>query len=259
MLAYRYFLALSLVCLLAAVTAYALDNDDSPGTLLPTGKRITPLAVPHSTLQLLNPGLKDFPKFVAGQAMTTVIGPDSKTLLVLTSGYNRNSDPKGKQIDADSNEYIFVYDVASGWPKQTQVLQVPDSFAGIAFSHDGEHFYVSGGKDDNLHTYSRKGNKWQEDGKPVSLNHAAGLGFHATGDPLASGGVAVAPDGKTAIVANIYNDSLTFVDLVSRGLRAELDLRPGKSNPRDTGVAGGEYPFWITVTGNGDRVCLQPA
>jgi YVTN family beta-propeller protein len=250
MYVYRRILALSLLCLLPALSAHPLDDDDSPGTLLPTGKRITPLAVPHSKLQFLNPSLKDFPRFLAGQAMTTVISPDSKTLLLLTSGYNRNNNPAGKQIEADSNEYVFAYDITSGPPKPTQVLQVPDTFAGIVFSHDGTHFYVSGGKDDNLHIYSRKNGLWQEDGTPIAMNHKWGLGFHPTGDPLAAGGVAVSPDGKVAIVANIYNDSLTFIDLVSRSIRAELDLRPGKINPRDHGVAGGEYPFWVTITNN---------
>jgi len=30
----------------------------------------------------------------------------------------------------------------------------------------------------------------------------------------------------------------------------ELDLRPGKNNSADSGVAGGEYPFWVSVKGN---------
>jgi YVTN family beta-propeller protein len=230
-----------------------LDDDDDAGAMLPTGKRITPLAVPRSTLLLLNPGLADFPGFLAGQAMSTVVSPDAKTLLLLTSGYNRVNDPQGKQIDSASEEYVFVYDIGSGFPKQIQVLKVPNTFAGIAFSADGDRFYVSGGKDDNLHIFSRSATSWQEDGPPVALKHTSGLGFHLTGDPLASGGVAVSPDGKTAVVANIYNDSLTFVDLVARSVSAELDLRPGKNNPRDHGVPGGQYPFWVTIT-NGSTV-----
>ena len=31
----------------------------------------------------------------------------------------------------------------------------------------------------------------------------------------------------------------------------ELDLRPGKSNPAQSGVPGGEYPFWVVVKGTG--------
>jgi len=240
-----------LLVLLASGSAFShsLDDDDAP-VRLPSGKQITPLSSPHSRLQYLNPGLPDFPNYIAGQPMSTVVSPDAKTLLLLTSGFNRINDTAGKVIEAASQEYVFVFDISAGFPKQTQVLKVPNTFAGICFSADGEHFYVSGGKDDNLHTFSRAATGWQEDGSPIPFGHKSGLGFHPTGDPLASGGVSVSPDGKTAIIANIYNDSLTFVDLPARSVKAELDLRPGKNNPRDRGVPGGEYPFWVTITSN---------
>jgi YVTN family beta-propeller protein len=241
---------LSLLLVFTSASSHAFDDDDVKPTRLPTGKQITPLSAPGSKLQNLNPGLPDFPHFIAGQAMSTVISPDAKTLLVLTSGFNRINDTTGKVIESASEEYIFVYDISAGFPKQSQVLKVPNTFAGICFSADGSHFYVSGGKDDNLHIYSRAAGAWQEDGTAIPFNHKSGLGFHATGEPLASGGVAVSPDGKTAIVANIYNDSLTFLDLTTRAVKAELDLRPGKINPRDRGIPGGEYPFWVTITSN---------
>ena len=232
----------------ATVTQGFREDQDGAGTLLPTGKRITPLAVPGSKIQSLNPGLPDFPAFVAGQAMTTVLSPDAKTLLLLTSGYNRINDTSGKSIGSASEEYVFVYDISSGFPKQIQVLKVPNTFAGIAFSPDGRRFYVSGGKDDNLHTFGLKAGGWQEEGEPVSLGHKSGLGFHPTGNPLASGGVAISPEGRTAVVADVYNDSLSFVDLLDHRVRFELDLRPGKNDPRDHSVAGGEYPFWLQMT-----------
>ncbi len=241
-------MALLTVC--GAAHSAVDQNDASLSPLLPTGKRITPLANPRSKLQLLNPGLPDFPNFVAGQALSTVTSPDSKTLLLLTSGFNRNNDEKGKAIPDASEEYVFVFDISAGFPKQTEVLKVPDTFAGIAFLADGEHFYVSGGKDDNLHTFSRVSNHWREDGPAIPFGHKGGLGFNPKGEAMASAGVAVTPDGKTAIVANVNNDSLTFVDLPSRSVRSELDLRPGKSNPSQRGVPGGQYPFWVTVTGN---------
>jgi YVTN family beta-propeller protein len=232
------------------ISAAALDDDDAPPARLPTGKQVTPLACPHSKLEYLNPGLPDFPNFLAGQALSTVLSPDSKTLLVLTSGFNRINDSTEKPIPSASEEYVFIYDITAGFPKQTQVIKVPNTFAGICFSSDGTHFYVSGGKDDNLHIFTPTAGNWTEDGTPIPFNHKFGLGFHPTGDPLASGGVAVSPDSKTAIVANIYNDSVTILDLPTRTIRAELDLRPGKNNPKDHGIPGGEYPFWVTITSN---------
>jgi hypothetical protein len=53
-----------------------------------TGQRITPTAPANSGFVPLNPGLSDNPTYTAGQAATSVISPDGKTLLVLVSGYN---------------------------------------------------------------------------------------------------------------------------------------------------------------------------
>ncbi len=227
----------------------ASDNDDQAAVLLPTGKRITPLAAPGATLQSLNPDLPAFPHYLAGQAMSTAIGPDKKTLLVLTSGFNRINGPDGKPIPSASNEYVFVYDVSAHTPHKTQVLQVPDTFAGLAFSPGGDRFYVSGGKDDNVHTYSLHSADWQEDLPPIPLGHTSGLGLTPGKEPLAAGGLAVSDDGKTLLIANIYNDSVSFIDLPSRRVVRELDLRPGKILGSAHGVPGGEYPFWILTHG----------
>jgi hypothetical protein len=61
----------------------------SYGQFLPnTGQQITPLAPPDATFVPLITGLADNPDRQASQAATSVISPDGKTLLVLTSGYN---------------------------------------------------------------------------------------------------------------------------------------------------------------------------
>src|SRR5438309_7832143 len=78
---------------------------------LPTGMSITPLAARGSTLQPLNPGLPDLPDFTVDHPMSTAVSPDGSTLLILTSGYNRNNDVKGKPIPAQTSEYIFVFDI----------------------------------------------------------------------------------------------------------------------------------------------------
>ncbi|MBV8352127.1 MAG: phosphoesterase, partial [Verrucomicrobia bacterium] len=158
---------------------------------LPTGKQITPMAVPGSTFQLLNPGLTGFPGFVASGAISTAVSPDQSTLLVLTSGYNLMFGPDGKPRREDSQEYIFIYDLSSTSPLQRQVLKVPNTFAGLAFDPQGKGFYVSGGKDDNVHTYSRQEDGiWSESGTPISLGHTAGLGLLRE-PALVAGGLAV--------------------------------------------------------------------
>jgi hypothetical protein len=65
-----------------------------------------------------------------------------------TSGANA-----GSQNNADSTEYVFVYDISSLKPVQKQVIRVPNTYAGIAFNPNGSEFYVPGGVDDDVHIY----------------------------------------------------------------------------------------------------------
>ena len=227
----------------------AKGDDDDRAQMLPTGKRVTPLASPRAEFQSLDPKLKDFPAYSAGQAISTAMSPDKRTLLVLTSGYNRVNGSDGKPVSSASNEYVFVYDATGNAPKVRQVLEIPNTFAGIAFAPDGKRFYVSGGVDDNVHFFEcGPEGSWSESGAPVKLGHAGSLGLNPSKESLAAGGVAVTADGKSLLVTNVYNDSVSVIDLQQRRLSGELDLRPGKSSPAKKGVPGGEYPFWIVAT-----------
>jgi YVTN family beta-propeller protein len=222
-----------------------------PYSLLPTGKRITPTAAPGAHLEALNPGLTKFPNFVVGQAITTAVSPDEKTLLILTSGFNRINGADGKPIPDASCEYVFVYDIGHTEPQRVQVVKVQDTFAGIAFSPDSKQFYVSGGKDDNVHIFSLGANhQWSENGEPIGLGHSSGLGLQIGKEPLVAGGLAVTQNGEKLVVANVYNDSVSVVDLPGHRVSAEIDLRPGKIDAANAGVPGGEYPFWVSIKGN---------
>jgi YVTN family beta-propeller protein len=217
--------------------------------VLPTGMTITPMATPGAAYVALNPGLADFPDYVAGQPQTTAMSPDGKTLLVLTSGYNRMDDVSGRRAKKDSNEYVFVFDISRGQPEKTQTLQVPDTFNAIVWNPNGEEFYVSGGVDDDVHVFAKEDGKWGEAGEPIKLGHKKGLGI---GEKPMAAGVAVTADGKKLLVANFENDSMSVVDLGTRAKTAELDLRPGG------GVAGGEFPFWIVTKGNDEAYVSSP-
>jgi hypothetical protein len=92
------------------------QNPTASGELLPTGARITPEAAEEAIFQPLNPDLPTHPDFLAGQAVTTTVSPDGHTLLILTSGYNRNYAPTGQSIPEESNEYVFVYDISGNVP-----------------------------------------------------------------------------------------------------------------------------------------------
>ena len=240
------------VAAMLAIASLANTGQASPvPTFLPTGLNITPTAAPGSDYEPLNPKLSDFPHIIASGALSTVKSPDGKTLLVLVSGYNSLSDKSGKTIPADSNEYIFVFDITSGKPVEKQIIQIPNSFVGIVFDPSGQNFYVGGGVDDDIHQYSLTGGKWAENGKPISLNHNGISNALFPKDIGAlTAGIDITQDGSKLIVANLENDSISIIDLASRKVVKEFDLRPGKIDPAKSGVPGGEYPLWVTIKGN---------
>jgi len=232
---------------------------------LPTGDFITPTAAPGSSLTVLNPGIPEVPNFLADHAASTVTSPDRKTLLVLTSGYNEtnyipNTAPSpgniGYEVPSESGEWVFVYDISgNSAPVQKQVLRIPNSFSGIAFNPNGTEFYVGGGQDDDVHVFDLSGGAWAEatsttdagTASPIALGHTAGLGLENYPE---TAGLAVTSDGTKVVIANYENDSISVVTLATHAV-VDLDLRPGKAatNPQP-GVAGGEYPFWVTVKGS---------
>jgi YVTN family beta-propeller protein len=228
----------------------------SHGQVLPnTGQRITPLAPTNAAFVPLNPGLSDDPAYLAGQAATSVVSPDGKTLLVLTSGYNlvkaSSGAKEGSVIPADSTQFVFVYDISQYRPVQKQVIPVNNTYYGIVFDPSGTAFYVAGGVDDKVHIFVLGQNGlWAEQaGSPIALGHTAGVGLEVS--PCAAG-VAITSDGSKLVVTNYYNDSISVLTNLKTGwaVTAELDLRPGVDNPSATGVPGGEYPFWVVIKGN---------
>jgi DNA-binding beta-propeller fold protein YncE len=216
-----------------------------------SGQQITPLAPTGSSFVPLNPGLADNPQYLAGQAVTSLVSTDGKTLLVLTSGYNLPHDSSGHAIPADSTQFVFVYDISAHKPVQEQVIQVPNTYSGIVFDPSGTTFYVSGGVDDNVHSYALGSNgQWTEQGSPVALGHQ-GVGIGISMKPQAAG-IAISGDGNKLVVANYYNDSISVLTKSQGGwtVSGELDLRPGKEDRSKSGVPGGEYPLWVAIKGN---------
>ncbi len=255
-----------------AVSAQRFGRPPAPGSVssasgaqnLPnSSQEITPLAPRGAQFQGLNPGFADFPNYTVGQAVTSVTSPDNKTLLILTSGYNllnyTSGANEGSQIAADSTEFVFVFDISNGKPIQSQVIQVPNTYQGIVFDPGGNTFYVSGGVDDDVHIYDNGSSGWAERaGSPISLGHfnaactpLLGCGVGLSVSPEAAG-IAITADASTLVVANYYNDSISILKNGTTGWAktGELDLRPGKINPANSGVPGGEYPLWVSIVGN---------
>jgi DNA-binding beta-propeller fold protein YncE len=212
--------------------------------IAPTNQILTPAAATGAIFQRLNPHLADAPDYTAGQASAAALAPDGKTLLILTSGFNRMAGPNGRYIPAQSTEWLFVFDVSGESPVQRQAIPVSNSFIGLAWAPAGDRFFVSGGVDDDVLEFVG-GNGAFAPGRVIKLGHASGLGLAVRPE---AAGLAVSPDGRRLLVANVQNDSVSLVDLGS-GAIVEQDLRPGVIDPHKSGLAGGTFPravAWIS-------------
>ncbi len=261
---------------------------------------ISPLAPEGAQFEPLDTGMMVNGKpWLAGHAVTSVVSPDGNTLLILTSGYNRVFNAASNSLTtfdpAESNEYVFVYDIATNTPIQTQVLQIPTTYNGIVFDpyrdpsvpgRPATHFYVTGCAQDivRIFTLNTATGLWAEDPTPLTLGHETGVGLPVVNsgtEPVnaqvfvypCAAGVAISQDGQTLAVANYYNDSISLftggygnwtpMNTLATSppttpgpnqAPGNLDLRPGKSNlllAELPGTPGGEYPFWVAVTGDG--------
>jgi hypothetical protein len=157
------------------------------GSILPTGQVITPTAAPGSTLQALSTGLRSDGDADAAEAVSTALSPDGKSLLVLTSGWNKGNrlpdgtsitfptlDPKtGAAVGKTTlSEWVFLYAVNSnGTVTKQQQFNVPSTYSGLAWAPDGARFYVSGGQDDRVYVYRSNGSQFVPDAPFVLLGH----------------------------------------------------------------------------------------
>src|SRR5262249_3271387 len=89
-------------------------------------------------------------------------------------------------------------------------------------------------------------------GPQIPLAHPGGVLGSGNGlvTSSACAGMAVNARGDTLVVANFLNDSVSIIDLAARKKVGEVDLRPGISDPAQSGVAGGEVTFWVAIKGN---------
>ncbi len=234
-----------------AIAALApIDTPDPKGEFTAPGKLITPTAAHGAIFQDLEPGLPGAPHLHANHAAAVSVSPDGRLLAILTSGHNLHYDADGALNKALSNEYVFLFDIAGVRPTQLQALQIPNTFQGMAWGVGSDRIYVSGGKDDLVAEFARKGSTFERS-RTFALNHHEIVGpapMPWLGGPMANG-LAVSPDGSRLLISNMMNDSVSLIDLKAGRLAAERDLRPGKIDPSRVGQPGGSYPgsvVWIS-------------
>jgi DNA-binding beta-propeller fold protein YncE len=262
------------VALLAAATLLSVsvnaqrDHDqDGNATLTPPGLSITPTALPHAVQQELNPGLANYPKFVAGEAIKAVVSPDGKTLAILTAGMNSlyypnvgepSTNPLIGTVDKTaSTQFLFLYDVSGAnktSPVLKQVIQQLNSHAGLVWAPNSQTLYAAGGCDDVVYAYSNSGGNFTLSTK-IPLGHApngcvsdtadrtgVGRGTGSNGVEPNVAGLAISADGGTLVAANNYNDSITVINTVT-GKSYEYDLRTLN------GTKGGTFPYAVVLNG----------
>jgi DNA-binding beta-propeller fold protein YncE len=217
---------------------------------LATGQFVTPTAPRGANQQFLNPGLAAYPSFIAGEAVRSRLSPDGTTLAVLVAGQNSLYKTDGTLDTAASTQYVFFYDVSSGnqgSPVLKQVIPQTNSHVGLVFSPDGGTLYSAGGRDDAIYAYTNSGGTWALSAT-IALGHTAG-GIGIGVRPNASG-LGISADGKTLVVVNNYNDSISVIDTTTAAVRYEHDLRPYfAGNEGMSGGVGGTFPFAVAVNG----------
>ena len=288
-----WFAALS-VCLLASAFTSAQQADAGVGgNLLPDGFYITPTAAPGSIFQNLPTGLRPDGSANANGAVSTALSPDGTALLILTTGYNTGFstqaadgtpivwpalDPttgKPTSTTTSNAEWVFVFDVRHNRPVQKQLINIPNTYAGLVWDPSGTRFYVAGGIDDRVEIFKNANSGASADGNYVPdapfvlLNHNQPAdvpvqefptgGLFATtpinNNPFAedmfmpfsalAAGLAISPDGSTLYVANYQNDSLSIINTSTRLVSSEIHFFvPGQT------TAIGEMPYWVSVLSN---------
>jgi YVTN family beta-propeller protein len=251
-----------------AQSSAKLDGDDDKKSPTPPGLYITPTALANSVQQPLNPGLANYPDFVAGQAVKGVVSPDGKTLAILTAGMNSlyypntastSPDLIGKIDTAASTQFLFLYDVSGAnksKPVLKQVIQQLNAHVGLVWAPDSKTLYAAGGCDDVVYVYTDNGTSFGLSNK-ISLGHApngclsnaanrTGLGLGV--EPNVSG-LAISSDGKTLVAANNYNDSISVIETATGTVRYEYDLRPYASSGAPNGTKGGTFPYSVVLNG----------
>src|SRR5262249_51358693 len=130
-----------------------------------------------------------------------------------------------------------------------QVIQQVNAHVGLVFSPSGNTLYATGGSDDQVYVYTKSGAMFSPAGS-IALGHSGkGIGLFGV-SPNASG-LGVSADGKTLVVANNYNDSISVLDTASKSVRYEHDLRPFFANNEGVnGGVGGTFPYSVVVKGN---------
>ncbi|HYK59601.1 MAG TPA: alkaline phosphatase family protein [Bryobacteraceae bacterium] len=257
-------------------------------SILPTGQVITPIAAPGSTIQPLATGLRSDGADDASEAVNTALSPNGRTLLALTSGWNKaNRLADGTSVSypvlnpvtglpsatlTTLSEWVFVYAVTDqGTLTRQQLINVPSTYSGLRWAPDGARFYVSGGQDDRVYVYKWNGTQYAPDAPFVLLGHNSNQT-----EPFPNYDGSILKGTKAAQAVTVGGSSLIVGGAVVAGLAVSGDgktlvaanfendsisivdaatrnvIREVKFFTPGGTVAQGEFPYDVAVLNNPD-------
>lgn len=218
------------------VTPYSPTGTYAEGSSLPSGRLVDPVGRRTKT--------DDFPVAVA-------LSPDGRTAVVSNSGQGSGAPEQGDQS-------LQVVDVRSGTVLQTVRDREAGSItfynAGVAFSPDGRHVYVTGGGNDQVYDYAVSGQQLRLKARWTSSHRQPlSAGVRQTplngylGDAFAySRGLAVLPDGSAVVVTNEQGSTVAALSTSDGSLLWETTIG-------GAAVVGGAYPGAVVVSADGTR------
>ncbi len=159
-----------------------------------------------------------------------VLHPGGRFAAVLHSGYGQHE--------------IVVLDIGSA--AIVSRVSVHESFYGIAFSPDGANLFCSGAGDEVLHWFSFA------DGY---LGNHREIRVRAETERGVPSGLAVAPDGKTVWLANLWGNRVTRVEIEARRATEypPFPARPGTAPPA-AGAEANAFPYTCLIDSGRGRL-----
>ena len=140
-------------------------------------------------------------------------------------------DPSGRYAaiaEAGSGKHdILIVDLKGN--RVIQTVPVHQAYGGIAFTPDGRRLVVSGGADNRLNVFAFDGG---------IKGPLPGIGLQSAEDYVVTGGVAAAPDGRSAFYTQLFAGRVGRVDLATGASAWLRSLDPPGAMPARRPVLG---------------------
>ena len=173
--------------------------------------------------------------------LSPTLSPDGKRIAIVNAGYNAHN--------------VLILDSQNG--HILQKLGVKSAWNGIAWSHDGERLFVSGGGSPVVLTFKTSQNGEMLEDRTISI---PGLSFSredAATDMARISGLALSKDGKTLFVANFPTSEIFALDADSGNVTARRKLEK-ESHPYSLRLSPAGDELFVGEIAAGRAESLNP-